>query len=141
MSEVRPTSFGAYRVLEVLGEGSMGVVYKVIDQRERFYALKTLKPDTGETVRKRFLREISICEDLLHPNIAIPHDAALEPVPFLVFEYLSGRPLSLIIDEGMLLDHQAIALLIEQLGDGLRYLHDLGISHGDLNPGNIIVTP
>ncbi len=135
-----PRFFGPYRVVEPIGEGAMGVVFKVQDPQGHFYAVKTLKPNAADSLRKRFLREISICEDLLHPNIAIPHDAATRPEPYLVFEYLSGRPLSRIIDEGVLLDPNAIAHIIEQLGDGLRYVHDLGIAHGDLNPGNIMVT-
>ena len=129
--------FGKYTVLEKLGQGSMGVVYKATDGDGHYFAIKVLKDISEQNpVRKRFFREIEICSHLLHPNIAIPIDFVMEPIPFIVFEYLQGWPLAAIMARGALLDDASVTTIIEQIADGLSYVHEMGVVHGDLNPGN-----
>ena len=133
--------FGDYTVLAVLGQGSMGIVYKVMDSHGKVYALKALKNLADEeSFKKRFFQEINISQGLLHPNIVIPIDFEKEPVPYIVFEYIEGFPLYRLMLEEHKPGLYIIARLIEQIADGLQYVHDLSIVHGDLNPKNIMIT-
>ena len=131
-----------YTILEELGRGGMGVVYKAEDLRlGRFVALKFLPPEvrSNEIARKRFLREAQTASTLAHPNICVIH--AIEEhdgEPFIVMEFVEGTT----IDEKMRvapLDVPEIIRWALQLVEGLASAHAKGIVHRDIKPRNIMV--
>jgi len=135
---------GHYRILEQIGAGGMGVVYRAHDERlDRDVALKVLPPGVlaDETARKRLRKEALTLSKLNHANIAIVHDFdAQDGVDFLVMEYVSGITLAEKLAKGPLPEREALALG-EQVAKTLQDAHELGIVHRDLKPGNIMVTP
>ncbi|HEY6552142.1 MAG TPA: serine/threonine-protein kinase, partial [Vicinamibacteria bacterium] len=137
------TSLLHYEILEKLGEGGMGVVYKARDPRlQRMVALKVLPPDrSAEPVRRaRFLREARAAATLNHPHIVTIHDIATDRgTDFIVMEIVSGQALRrLIPDQGLpVADALRIA---QQVADALAAAHEAGVVHRDLKPANVVVT-
>jgi Tol biopolymer transport system component/predicted Ser/Thr protein kinase len=132
-----------YEVLETLGEGGMGVVYKAADAHlDRFVAIKVLRPHAlaGADHRSRFIREARAVSALHHPNIITIHDiTSVDDVDFIVMEYVDGRTLDALIQaRGMRLD-QLLKVAI-QIADALAAAHAGGIVHRDLKPSNVMVT-
>ena len=120
--------FGEYTLLEKLGEGGMGVVYKAQHRRmKRFVAVKMIaRREIGspEAV-KRFYREVETAAKLNHPNIVQAHDASEhDGVHYLVMEYVQGKDLATLVKEnGPLPIHQAVDCVI-QVARGLQYAHE-----------------
>jgi len=140
-TEECPERIGPYEVIEALGSGAMGIVYKARDLKGRIVAVKVLRSlGDDPNVDRRFLQEIRIYKNLIHHNIVIPLEVRRSPYPYIVMEYVAGKPLATAIRTGIRFDLDAIANIIEQIGNGLSYVHDLGIIHGDLNPQNIMLT-
>jgi len=137
-------SLGHYRIIERIGAGGMGVVYRAKDERlERDVALKVLPAGAlaDEETRKRFRREALALSKLNHPNIATIHDFNTERnVDFLAMEYISGVTLSEKSLPGALPETEVISLG-KQAAEALEAAHEQGIIHRDLKPGNIMVTP
>ena len=137
-------SLGHYRIIERIGAGGMGVVYRAKDERlERDVALKVLPAGAlaDEETRKRFRREALALSMLNHPNIATIHDFNTERnVDFLAMEYISGVTLSEKSLPGALPEAEVISLG-KQAAEALEAAHEQGIIHRDLKPGNIMVTP
>jgi serine/threonine protein kinase/Tol biopolymer transport system component len=141
------TSLGAFRVLEPLGAGGMGEVYRARDTRlDRQVAIKVLSSerDTAPGARERFEREARAISRLSHPRICTIHDvgvAALDGanVPYLVMELLDGETLAARIARGPLSIEQALAYAID-IADALIAAHGQGIVHRDLKPANVMVT-
>jgi serine/threonine protein kinase len=137
------TTLAHYEILEKLGEGGMGVVYKARDPRlNRFVALKVL-PDSlarDEGRRARLLREARAASALSHPHIVVVHDIAHDnDHHFIVMEYLDGRSLSdLIPQEGLPL-HQALPYASD-IAEALAAAHGVGVVHRDLKPGNVLIS-
>ncbi len=135
---------GRYRILERLGAGGMGVVYRARDERlDRDVALKVLPPGrlSDEDARRRFRKEALALSRINHPQIATIHDFDTDQgVDFLVMEYIPGKGLDQVIAEGNLSD-DAVRELGTQLADGLAALHQHGMVHRDLKPGNLRLTP
>jgi len=134
---------GQYRVLEELGRGGMGRVYKAVHQTMgRFVAIKLLAPDLTKTDRARelFKREVKAAAKLNHPNIVISYDAnEAGDRYYLVMEFVDGPNLSqLVKDQGPLPIEQACEY-IRQAAIGLDYAHDQGIIHRDIKPSNLLV--
>jgi len=133
-----------YRVLEQIGAGGMGVVYRAHDERlDRDVALKVLPPGTvvDPVIRKRFRREALMLSKLNHPNIATVHDFDTEDgTDFLVEEYIDGLSLDAMLLSGPLSETE-IFHLGSQLCEGLAAAHEHGVIHRDLKPGNVRVTP
>ena len=135
--------FGHYRILERVGSGGMGVVYRGYDAHlEREVAIKVLNPGTiaNDLSRKRFRNEARALSKLNHPIIATVHDFhTQEGRDFLVMEYIAGLPLSKRLAEGSLPEKDVIALGV-QLAEGLSAAHEQGVVHRDLKPGNLVLT-
>ena len=137
-------TLGHYRVLEQIGAGGMGLVFRARDERlDREVALKVLPPGTltDENVRQRFRKEALTLSKLNHPNIATVFDFDTQDgVDFLVMELISGVTLDEKLKGGALSEKEVIRLAM-QLADGLGAAHAEGVVHRDLKPGNLRLTP
>ena len=137
---------GPYEVLEQLGSGGMGVVYRPRDTRlQREVAIKVLPegfldPGTpGQATHERFLREARSASSLNHPNIYTVHDVGEhDGKPYLVMELLQGRTLKEVLRDGPLPLPQALEFAI-QIARGLEEAHEAGIVHRDIKPANIFI--
>lgn len=136
---------GRYEIMDELGRGAMGIVYKAYDPVVgRIVALKTVRLDaTGkerEELVARLRQEAQAAGRLDHPNIVTLYDAGeAEGLFYLTMHYVKGKPLSELMGEGRQLPVKQILLLMDQVCDGLHYAHERGIVHRDLKPSNIIV--
>jgi eukaryotic-like serine/threonine-protein kinase len=133
-----------YELLEEIGKGGMGVVYKARDTRlDRFVAIKLLPPEkmSDPDRKRRFVQEAKAASALNHPNIVTIHEIdALEGVDFMVMEYVEGTPLDRLIPAKGLPLNEALAYAA-QIADALSAAHAAGIVHRDIKPGNIVITP
>ncbi len=128
-----------YRILEQLGEGGMGAVYLAEDLHlARRVAIKFLT-STDHHYRARFIREARAVSALSHPNIAVVHDYGETSTgqPFIVMEYVKGKSLSDLLDEGLTLTRsvEIVSAIAEALGEA----HQQGIVHRDIKPSNVLV--
>ncbi|HXW08027.1 MAG TPA: protein kinase [Vicinamibacterales bacterium] len=138
-------TFGHYDVVELLGSGGMGAVYRARDTRlDREVAIKVLRPDarswTAEA-RERLLREARAISSLNHPHICAVHDIGERGgETFIVMELVSGTPLG---DRVPLhgLDPETAVRWGAQLADALEHAHQRGVIHRDIKPSNVVVMP
>ena len=135
---------GHFRLIEEIGAGGMGIVYRAWDTRlEREVAVKVLNPKTliDGSARKRFRREALMLSKLNHPNVESVYDFHTENgIDYLVLEYVPGMSLDDRIESGALTEKEALAIAI-QLASGLAAAHEQRILHRDLKPGNMRLTP
>jgi serine/threonine-protein kinase len=133
---------GDYEVLEILGTGGMGRVYKVRNViSERIEAMKVLLPDLERDAElaDRFVREIKVQGSLSHPNIAALHAALrFENQLIMLMEYVEGTTLEKMMEAGQVPIEKAIDYVAQVLS-ALSYAHARGVIHRDLKPANIMV--
>ncbi len=135
--------FGEYTVLDRLGAGGMGEVFKARHRRmNRIVAIKVLasaamrSPDAV----KRFQREVEAAARLSHPNIVTAYDAGEQDgVHYLVMEYVAGRDLSSLLRERGPLPPADVVNYLVQAARGLGYAHNKGVVHRDIKPGNLLL--
>ena len=136
---------GRYEIVEELGHGSMGVVYKARDPLlDRVVALKTvglaLSREEAEAFEQRFYREAKSAGRLNHANIVTVHDVGKnDSVAYIAMEFLPGQSLREILDSGVVLPIEKIVDIAAQVADGLAFAHASGIVHRDIKPPNIMV--
>ncbi len=133
---------GRYRILDVLGQGGMGVVYVAEDEvLQRRVAVKTVRPDLGDdTHRARLWREARAAAGLAHPNICQVFDVGEEDGDlYVAMELLEGEPLSTCLERGPLPLKKALEVVLDVLS-ALTALHDRGVIHRDLKPSNVFLT-
>ena len=131
-----------YEIIDKLGEGGMGVVYKARDTHlDRFVAIKMLPPEkVADLERKhRFTQEAKAASALNHPNIVHIYDIAqAEGVDFIAMEYIAGKPLDQSIPRKGMHLNEALKIAV-QIADALERAHSAGIVHRDLKPSNVMV--
>ncbi|MBI3448159.1 MAG: tetratricopeptide repeat protein [Acidobacteria bacterium] len=133
-----------YQILDELGRGGMGVVYRAIDPRDgRRVVVKILTPDAAADAewRARFEREARACAALHHPGITeIYETGEADGIPFICMEYVEGRTLRAVLGDGPLEPREAAGIVAE-VADAIAAAHSRGIIHRDLKPENIMVGP
>jgi WD40 repeat protein/tRNA A-37 threonylcarbamoyl transferase component Bud32 len=135
----------AYDIIERIGIGGMGVVYKARHQfSKRIVAIKSLAPQFAldKNIRERFINEAYILNKLDHPNIVKVYDLIVLPEEIhIIMEYVEGRTLDKIIGQEIgPIPYQRALPIFSQIVDGISYAHNQGIIHRDIKPSNIIVT-
>jgi serine/threonine protein kinase/DNA-binding CsgD family transcriptional regulator len=128
-----------YEVIELIGEGATAAVYRGVDIRlERTVAIKVMLPYVDSTTRKRFQREALSAAKLNHTNIMAIYDVGEEDdQPYLIIEYIEGRPLFSFIPA----PPDVVAELGRQICVALDYAHRQNLIHRDIKPANIHITP
>jgi TolB-like protein/predicted Ser/Thr protein kinase/Flp pilus assembly protein TadD len=141
---IKGTTFaGRYQVIEELGRGGMGVVYKAEDTKlKRTVALKFLPPELTHIpdIKERFVREAQAAAALDHPNICTVYEFdEVEEKSFISMAYIEGQSLRKKIESGSLKLEEALQIAI-QVAQGLQIAHKKGIVHRDIKSANIMVT-
>ncbi len=135
---------GHYRILEKIGEGGMGVVYRAHDEQlDRDVALKVLSAGTlaDEVARRHFRKEALTLAKMNHPNIEIIYEfGSWNGLDFLAMELIPGTSLRETLKQGPLPEQEVIRFGV-QLAEGLSAAHAQGVVHRDLKPGNLIISP
>ena len=138
---------GRYKILGVLGQGAMGIVYKAIDERiERIVAIKTLQVDSNipedriAEFRERFVHEAQYAGKLNHPGIVTIFDAEeVNGISYIAMEYVDGKTLEHIIDSDHDMPVSRMIEIMTEICDGLSYAHKNDVVHRDIKPSNIII--
>ena len=136
---------GRYEILELIGQGAVGMVYKALDPLiARTVAIKTVPiarlKEEGSEFEARFLREAQSAGRLSHPNIVTIYDVGeADDFAYIAMEYLRGTTLRDVMDIGpMPLD--LVFSTAQQIAEALAYAHDHGVIHRDIKPSNIVIT-
>jgi len=142
-----PKKIGRYEILEELGHGAMGTVYRAKDPAmDRVVALKTiialvLSSDQGSDFRERFYREARAAGALAHPGIVPVFDVGEhEGLPFLVMEFISGKTLADAVKKGERMTLDRVCEIGQKIAEALGYAHQHGVVHRDIKPANILLT-
>ncbi len=135
---------GPYEILDKIGHGGMGVVYRAIHKKiEKEVAIKAIPPQLSQDskTRKRFLNEARLQAKLSHPNIVnVINYIESEDSIYLIMEYVKGETLEERIKREGFLEPEKAVEISEKILDALEYLHNKGIVHRDLKPSNIMFT-
>ena len=141
------TRIGRYEVLQVLGRGSMGLVYKALDPKiNRLLAIKTIRfsdefdEDVIQEIKERFFREAEIAGRLSHPCIVTIHDLGEEQdFTYMAMEYLEGDNLEKFINKKNLLPLRKVLSVVASVADALDFAHRAEVIHRDIKPANIML--
>jgi eukaryotic-like serine/threonine-protein kinase len=143
LGRAKQLRIGPYRLLEKLGEGGMGEVFKARhDHLRRTVALKVISNQhlTNERILERFRREAEAAAQLTHPNIVTMFDAGqIGDTHFLAMEFIDGIDLGRLVDETGRLPVAQACDYIRQAALGLHHAHDRGLVHRDVKPANLLV--
>ena len=134
---------GRYRILELLGVGGMGMVYRALDEELGLpVAVKILRPDLAEDRRwlERFKQELVLARQVSHPNVVRIHDIGSDgDLVFLTMDFVPGRSLGDLLAEETRLTPERAVTIARQLALGLEAAHEAGVIHRDLKPGNVLI--
>src|SRR5262249_50645296 len=133
---------GHYEVLEVLGRGGFGVVFRAFDDvLQRVVAVKVLAPSLAVTsaARKRFLREARSAAPIQHENVVRVFETGEQPLPYLVMEFVPGETLQDRLDRTGPLEVPEALAIARQIAEGLAAAHEKGLIHRDIKPSNILI--
>jgi len=143
MADAKISAIGKYRIIELVGEGAMGVVYRAQDSvLDRTVAIKVMNDSIArqEDLRKRFLHEAQAAGSLQHPNVVCIYDLGeVDGHLFIAMEFVQGVDLERLIELGEPLSLQARLDIIIDVLTGLAFAHKRGIVHRDIKPANIRV--
>ena len=147
LADQMPGNIGRYKVLESIGFGAMGAVYKAFDPLiKRTLAIKTIRLDIPrqspqyKSFIERFYHEARISGTLAHPNIVTLFDIGEEGgVPYLAMEYVEGETIAAMLDKGVRFKPERVIALASQVGAALDYAHTKGVIHRDIKPSNLIL--
>ena len=142
-----PATIGRYQIIDALGYGAMGAVYKAFDPLiKRTLAIKTIRLDVPKTSPQhalfieRFYQEARISGTLSHPCIVTLFDIGEEGgVPFLAMEFIDGRTIASYIEEGTRFRPEKVVGLVSQVASALDYAHSRGVVHRDIKPSNLML--
>ncbi len=134
--------FPDLEILELVGRGGMGVVYKARQKRlDRLVALKILAPKIGQdpAFAERFAREARAMAMLSHPHVVAVHDfGQTDGLYYFLMEFVDGVNLRRLLDTGKLVPEEALAI-VPQICEALQYAHDHGVVHRDIKPENLLL--
>jgi serine/threonine protein kinase len=137
---------GKYKIVEVLGQGAMGIVYKAVDPDiDREVAIKTINfgpqiEEGNEELVKRFMREAQSAGKLTHPHIVTIYEVGSDgDMTYIVMQYVEGQSLQKLIAKGKTFSHEEIVRLFTQISSALDTAHAKGVIHRDIKPGNILI--
>jgi serine/threonine-protein kinase len=145
MLDTKLETLGRYKILDVIGRGAMGIVYKAVDPAiDRVVAIKTIdlshNKEELEEYEARFQQEIKAAGRFSHPNIVTIYDVGrTDRVAYMAMEFLNGRELKDLLVSGERLGIDVTVELMVQVADGLSYAHEHDIVHRDVKPSNIMV--
>jgi serine/threonine-protein kinase len=142
-----PKTIGRYEILDELGHGTMGSVFRAKDPAmDRLVAVKTilsmaLAGELGDEYRQRFLREARAAGALAHPGIVPVFDVGEEEgMPYLVMEFVRGQTLDAAMKNGVRFSLERVCEIGQQIAEALGHAHRNGVIHRDIKPANILLT-
>jgi tetratricopeptide (TPR) repeat protein len=133
-----------YEIMEEIGRGGMGIVYKARDKiLDRIVALKVLPQElaSNKEAVESFIKEAKACASLIHPNIVTVYEAGFfRGSLFISMEYIDGPSIKEMLDKGERLNYKYVVFVAGQVCKGLDFAHSKRIIHRDIKPGNIMLT-
>ena len=147
LEEEEITNVGRYKILETLGRGSMGLVYKALDPKiNRLLAIKTIRfsdefdEDVIQEIKGRFFREAEIAGQLSHPSIVTIYDLGDDrDLTYMAMEYLEGEDLENFVTKNNLLPLQKVLHVVAGVADALDFAHKADVIHRDIKPANVML--